>query len=83
MGSAARTSDVLLARKTEKGDETKRMKIESLHPGVELATVVEKTGFELLIPDEIPTTTAPTPEQVELIRGRIDPNGMLLEAKVQ
>ena len=64
-------------------DETKRMKIESLHPGVALETVVENTGFGLLIPDEIPTTPAPTAEQVELIRGRVDPKGMLLEAKVQ
>ena len=36
-----------------------------------------------MIPDEIPATPAPTPEQVELIRGRVDPNGMLLEAKVE
>ena len=40
-------------------------------------------GFELMIPDEIPATPAPTPEQVKLIRGRVDPNGMLLEAKVE
>lgn len=64
-------------------DETKRMRLESLHPGVPLDTVTGNTGFELLIPDEVPTTPAPTPEQVELIRGRIDPDGLLLEAKVQ
>lgn len=64
-------------------DATKRMKIESLHPGVELRTVEENTGFELLRPDTIPTTPEPTPEQVRLIRERIDPDGLLLDAKVQ
>ena len=63
--------------------KTKRMQVESLHPGVSIDTVRENTGFELLIPDDVPETPKPTPEQVKLIRDTIDPDGLLLEAKVQ
>ena len=64
-------------------EETRRMKLLSLHPGVALETVVGNTGFELIVPDEIERTPEPAPAQVELIRERIDPDGLLLEAKVQ
>ncbi len=63
--------------------ESKRMRLESVHPGVAVDTVKQKTGFDLLIPDEIEETPPPTPEQVALIRESIDPDGMLLEAKVR
>lgn len=46
--------------------------IKSLHPGVTVEQVVENTGFELHIPDNIPTTPAPTEEQLEIIR-QLDP----------
>jgi glutaconate CoA-transferase subunit B len=63
--------------------ESKRMRLESVHPGVTVEKVKENTGFELLVPADVPQTPAPTPEQVELIRTGIDPDGVLLEAKVQ
>lgn len=56
---------------------SKRMKLESLHPGVSLQDVLDNTAFELVIPDEIPLTTVPTAEQVELLR-RIDPTGVYI-----
>jgi acyl CoA:acetate/3-ketoacid CoA transferase beta subunit len=49
--------------------------IESVHPGVDIETVVENTGFELEVPDRIPPTAEPTPEQLRLLRERIDPFG--------
>jgi len=50
-------------------EETKRMRIESLHPGVTLEMVKENTGFELLGADgDIPTTEIPPAEIVRLIR---------------
>lgn len=64
-------------------DRTKQMQLESLHPGVSLDTVRQNTGFDLLVPDEVPRTPVPSPEQLALIRDRIDPDGLLLEAKVQ
>jgi len=50
-------------------------RIESLHPGVELETVVSNTGFPLTAPDEIPKTTVPTETQLQLLREQIDPFG--------
>jgi hypothetical protein len=35
--------------------------------------VREATGFELTVPDEVPSTREPTPEELRLIREVIDP----------
>ncbi|MFV0463053.1 MAG: hypothetical protein ACK5MP_07675 [Nostocoides sp.] len=58
-----------------KDSDDKPFRIESLHPGVDAATVVENTGFELEVPENIPTTAEPTEEQLELLRTKIDPFG--------
>jgi glutaconate CoA-transferase, subunit B len=54
-----------------------RMRLASVHPGVTVEEVVEATGFELEIPDQVPTTPDPTAEQLELLRTRIDVDGLL------
>jgi glutaconate CoA-transferase subunit B len=56
--------------------ETKRMRLQSVHPGVTNEQVQEATGFELMIPDDVPETAVPTEEQIRLIRDEIDPDGM-------
>lgn len=56
-------------------DESKRMKLISLHPGVTLDEVKANTGFELIIPHPIPTTEPPTQEEQRLIREVIDTSG--------
>lgn len=53
-----------------------RMRLETVHPGVEVDKVREATGFELEIPDFVPTTPDPTAEQLSLIR-KLDTNGLL------
>jgi glutaconate CoA-transferase subunit B len=58
-------------------EETKRMRLHSLHPGVSLNEVIENTGFELIIPDKIPMTEPPTQEELRLLRERIDVQGIL------
>jgi hypothetical protein len=58
-----------------KDEDDKPFRIESLHPGVDAATVVENTGFELEVPDSVPTTVEPTPAQLDLLRNKIDPFG--------
>jgi hypothetical protein len=58
-----------------KDEDNQPFRIESVHPGVDVQTVVENTGFELTVPDNVPTTTEPTPEQLELLRTKIDPFG--------
>jgi glutaconate CoA-transferase subunit B len=56
--------------------ESHAMRLRSVHPGVSVEEVREATGFELIVPDEVPETTKPTPEQVRLLREVIDPDGM-------
>jgi hypothetical protein len=52
------------------------MRIRSIHPGVTVEAVVEATGFELVVPDPVPTTPAPTPEDVRLLDDVLDPTGL-------
>lgn len=52
-----------------------RMRLRSVHPGVTVDEVVEATGFELAIPDDVPESRLPTSEELELIRRVIDPKG--------
>ena len=58
-------------------EETKRMKLEALHPGVEVADVLENTGFEPILPDNIGVTEPPTDEELRILN-EIDPDGMYL-----
>jgi glutaconate CoA-transferase subunit B len=46
--------------------------IQSVHPGISVEQVVEATGFTLHIPDNVPTTAAPTEDQLAIIR-ELDP----------
>lgn len=52
----------------------RRMRLVSLHPGVEPKDVIDNTGFDLVISDDLHTTATPTPELVGLMR-KLDPNG--------
>jgi glutaconate CoA-transferase subunit B len=56
--------------------ESKRMRLKSVHPGLTLDRVQQATGFDLVIPEDVPETAVPTIEQVRLIREVIDPDGM-------
>jgi hypothetical protein len=38
--------------------------------------VVAATGFALTVPDEVPTTRLPTPQELDLLRCRLDPAGL-------
>lgn len=51
------------------------IRVVSLHPGVTFEEVQDNTGFELVRPDNIPVTTAPTAEQLAII-DRLDANGV-------
>jgi acyl CoA:acetate/3-ketoacid CoA transferase beta subunit len=57
---------------------TRRMRLESLHPGVTVEEVRDNTGFELVIPSAVPSTPLPSSAQVRLLRDRIDPDGVYL-----
>ena len=57
-------------------DETKRIKIGTIHPGVTLEEVRESTGFELLVPEGIKETIPPTEEEINILRNKVDPLGI-------
>jgi glutaconate CoA-transferase, subunit B len=56
--------------------ESKRMQVESIHPGATLDDVVANVSFQPIVPERLSITEPPTPEQVRLIRCEIDPEGM-------
>jgi len=53
----------------------------SLHPGITLEQVVENTGFSLHIPADVPTTPAPTAEQLAVIAAMDPHNQRALQIK--
>jgi acyl CoA:acetate/3-ketoacid CoA transferase beta subunit len=52
-----------------------RMRLRSVHPGVAVDEVVAATGFELVVPDDVPGSRLPTADELQLIREVIDPAG--------
>jgi glutaconate CoA-transferase, subunit B len=59
-------------------EQTKRMHVLSLHPGVAREQVVERTGFRLTFADPPAVTAAPTAQELEILRREVDPHRYLL-----
>ncbi len=53
--------------------KTRKMCLEALHPGAGVEDVKERTGFELIIPEDIPDTKPPTEEELGILR-ELDPD---------
>jgi len=51
---------------------TRRMRLQALHPGASVEDVKERTGFEMLIPDQLSCTDPPTEEELRILR-ELDP----------
>jgi len=58
--------------------ETKRMRVESLHPGVTREEVIRNTGFELLFADPLPANEEPSQEELAMLRNEIDPQRLII-----
>src|SRR5512137_1825644 len=58
--------------------ESKRMMLLKLQPGVTVAQVVENTGFELIIADQVEENAAPTEEELRILREEVDPEKIYL-----
>jgi acyl CoA:acetate/3-ketoacid CoA transferase beta subunit len=52
------------------------MRVVTRHPGVTVDEVVAATGFELVVPNDVPETRLPTDEELRLIREEIDPKSL-------
>ncbi len=59
-------------------EDTCRMEIESLHPGVTVDNVQENCGFELLVKEKLEITPPPTGEELRILREEVDPDGYII-----
>ena len=59
-------------------DPAKReMRLKSVHPGVSVDHLLSCTGFKPIVPSKVPDTQPPTGEEMALLRGQIDREGIL------
>ncbi len=63
--------------------ESRRMMMLATLPGETVQSVVENTGFELIIPDRIEKLEPPSAEELRLIRKVIDPQGYFIKKKIK
>jgi glutaconate CoA-transferase, subunit B len=56
--------------------QSKRMRLEAIHPTSTLEDVLSNMAFQPIVPDNLPITEPPTGEQLRLIREEIDPDRM-------
>ncbi len=59
-------------------EATLRLRLLSVHPGVTVEEVQASSEFEIIIPDEVPESMPPTPEELRILR-EIDPTGMVIQ----
>ncbi len=56
-------------------DDDGEMRLDSLHPGATLEAVRETIGWEPRVAPDLATTPEPTPQELQLIRVELDPEG--------
>ncbi len=54
-------------------EKTKRMKVESVHPGVTREQIVENTSFELMWADQVKVSLEPEEQELRILREEVDP----------
>lgn len=57
-------------------ENSKRMRVATIHPGIDIETVKNSTGFDLIIPDNVKETKPPTVKEIKLLRKKADPLGI-------
>jgi glutaconate CoA-transferase subunit B len=57
--------------------ESRRMRLEALHPGVSVDDIKAATGFEVLVSDQLTTTKPPSDEELGILR-MLDPSRQFL-----
>jgi len=60
------------------GEDTKRMEVESLHPGITFDQVQENTGFKLGKARRIEQTEPPRDNELTILREQVDPYGYVI-----
>ena len=59
-------------------EDTKRMEVESLHPGITFEHVQENTGFKLGKAKTIAQTEPPRENELKILREQVDPNSYVI-----
>lgn len=59
-------------------EETKRMQVESLHPGITIEQVQAETGFALGCREAVTVTSEPTDQQLTILRDEVDPHRYII-----
>ena len=60
-------------------EETGLARLKSVHPGISVDEVLASTGYTHdYVPASVPETPLPTNDELSLIRGAIDPRGIML-----
>lgn len=54
-----------------------QFRVKAMHPGVEQEELRKQTAFELVIPEDVPSTPPPTDLELELLREVVDPHKLL------
>ncbi len=58
-------------------EDSKRMRLKHVLPRFSVEDVIRSTGFELVIPPHLEPLEPPTPEELAVLRERVDPEGAL------
>lgn len=58
--------------------QTCRMQLLATQPGVSVEQVVESTGFELSIPEDVEVNPAPTADELRILREEVDADGLYI-----
>lgn len=61
--------------------DSKRMMVETVHPGVTREKITESTGFELIWAEDVGKTEPPAPEELRILREEVDPAGYIIGRK--
>jgi glutaconate CoA-transferase subunit B len=56
---------------------SKRLKLKSIHQGVSVSEVLDKTGFDLTVPEQLLVTEAPSDRELDILRNKVDITGRL------
>ncbi len=54
-------------------EKSKRMRLSTIHPGIDIDSVKASTSFELVIPENLKETKPPTEKELKLLREKVDP----------
>ncbi len=57
--------------------DTRRMRLRSVHPGTRIEQVIANTGFDLIVPANVPETPLPSADELHILRTEIDSSGLL------